>query len=134
LADSDALINIIPGATHIDVLSHYQHTGWQFRWNRILAKTHFEGCGECTAYVPHKILSYLLGGGLKNELSWLLEPTDDGTSVTMIVAFDVPIPLKNRHTQGEIRAEYETEAVQILTSLAARLVQPKTTVESPLDD
>lgn len=121
LNDARSLVEIIPGAKDIEVLEHLSHGGYRFNWKRTLGGVRFEGMGECIVHAPHHQLTYLLEGGLHNTIDWSLQGINNGTALTMRVTYDIPAPLKMRHSAQSIREEYFNRVEHILGSIALSL-------------
>lgn len=91
--------------------------GTTFNWVYKMAGMKFSGESVVTEYVANKKLVMQSKGGIKSTWDWTLEPKGDGTQVTLVVEYDVPVPVLGKLAEAMVLKQNEKDADQSMANL-----------------
>jgi uncharacterized membrane protein len=91
--------------------------GTTFHWVYKMAGMKFSGESVCTEYVANKKLVLQSKGGIKSTWYWTLEPKEGGTTVTLVVEYDVPVPVLGKLAEAMVLKQNTKEADQSMANL-----------------
>ncbi|MFC1988486.1 SRPBCC family protein [Chloroflexota bacterium] len=87
-----------------------------------MAGIRFNGTGEYTEAVPNKSLVIVTKGGIKSILTWTFRSQSNRTRVSVVVDYQIPIPLLGRLANIVIESMNKHETTLILANLQARFL------------
>ena len=86
-----------------------------------MAGAKIDGASVVTEYeVNHRIVTSS-NSGIENQITWTLEPVDDGTRFTADAEYKVPIPLLGKLAEAVIVRQNEQEFITVCENLKSRM-------------
>ncbi len=91
------------------------------RWTYKVLGIRLEGTGVCTEYVPNERLVTESKGGVVSTWTYTFEPHEEGTRLTLVIDYTVPIPVLGKFAEALVLGQIEREADLATASLKAIL-------------
>ena len=110
---------IWPQMLRLDRIEHLAHDRWRFQWTRELLGVRFYGLVETVAFPPDYRFLWKITGGLHVDIEWVLDATDLGTQVTLILVYAAPVPLLHKHNVQNVAEAFAADAKTMLVNLAS---------------
>jgi hypothetical protein len=82
-----------------------------------MAGMKFSGESVVTEYVANKKLVMQSKGSIKRTWHWTLEPKEGGTTVALVVEYDIPVPVLGKLAEAIILKQNEKDADQSMANL-----------------
>lgn len=117
-------INFLKLCSHMMAIEDIQRLpngGTSFHWEYKMADVRFIGSSRVTVFIPNRRLTSLIHGGIIGTITWLLQPEDDRTRVTLIIEHELPSPLLQKRDEKDIIGENEAVVSSFLEALKATL-------------
>ena len=95
--------------------------GGTFHWVYKMAGMRFEGTSEVIESVVNERRVTKSSGGIPNMFTWIYQPDQAGTKLTLEVEYTVPVPLLGKLAEAFIVKMNEREADALLANLKARM-------------
>ncbi|MFC1963648.1 SRPBCC family protein [Chloroflexota bacterium] len=116
IAEPTNLLEIWPSL--IDVKDVYWIvTGRRARWAYKMAGILFEGTAEDSEYKVNDRIVTETKQGIRSTIAWIFKPDADGTKVTLIVEYSVPIPVLGKLAEIIINKINDHEGGLIMANL-----------------
>lgn len=116
-----SLPEVWPGMVEAMDIEKLPNGGNKFKWVYKMAGMRFEGTSEDTEFVANQRVVSKTRGGIESTLTWVTEPVDDGTKLTLKAEYIVPVPLLGRLAEAVIIKLNEHELEVLLSNLKARM-------------
>ena len=95
--------------------------GNRFGWIYKMAGVRLEGTSEDTDVIMNQHVVSETKGGIDSTVTWKTESEGDGTKVTFVAEYTVPVPLVGKLAEKFIVKMNEKEAETLLANLKARM-------------
>ncbi len=86
-----------------------------------MAGVRFDVESVCTAFVPNQRTVYESEGGVSSTATWIYEPQDGGTKVTIRNEYTVELPVLRKLAESFLVKMNENEADAILANVKAKM-------------
>ena len=117
----ETLPEIWPSFVEVKNVKELPNGGYSWEWVYKMAGMRFNGASEDTEFVANERTVSHSTGGIESTITWMYQPEDGGTKVTIIAEYTVPVPLLGRLAEAFIVKLNEHEAEAILANLKARM-------------
>jgi len=122
MADPKSNLEFMPGLMDIrDIHETENHIGTHFLWTYKMAGLRFEGETTVLEWVKNKRVVTQGKGGISNKWFFTYEPIEDGTALSLVVEYEVPMPVLGKLAEAVIRKQNEREAELVLSNIKARM-------------
>ncbi|MCX7039455.1 MAG: SRPBCC family protein [Spirochaetes bacterium] len=122
MADPNSNLDFIPGMMDIKNIHETEnHIGTHFLWTYKMAGLRFEGETTVLEWVKNKRVVTQSKGGINSKWFFTYESIDNGTALSLVVEYDVPIPVIGKIAEAVIRKQNEREAELALSNIKARM-------------
>ena len=120
MADQKVNLDIVPGMMDIrDVHETEDNIGTHFRWTYKMAGLRFEGETTILEWIQNKKVVTQSKGGINSKWYFTYESKDKGTELSLVVEYEVPIPVLGKLAEAVIRKQNEREAELALSNIKA---------------
>ena len=120
ISDPNSELEIVPGITDIrDVVG--QGVGRRYSWSYKMMGISFKGEGEVIEYVPNERYVTKSKGGIISTWTWTVEPKDNGTQLSLVVEYTVPVPVLGKIGERLTVRQTEREADLAMALLKDKL-------------
>jgi uncharacterized membrane protein len=130
LSEPTHLPELCPSLIEVNDLQQHSPGSVQFTWLFKMSGVRFEGEAEVKHTHHNQQVDIHFWGGIRGNLMWRLQPSDEGILLETTVDYTLPTPLLKKHTEDEILRQNEYAIESMLTGLYDLLQAP---VEVPLD-
>lgn len=104
-----------------DVVLTSEGVGTSSTWVYKMAGIRLEGSGVFTGFEQNRRIEQATSGGVESTFLWTFEPEADGTRMSAVVDYEIPIPVLGRLVEKFVLSANEHEAEVTLANLKARL-------------
>lgn len=122
LADPKANPEWLPGMVEV---KHVKVTkkgiGTTHRWVYKMAGMQFRGENVTTEFVPNERLVNESKGDIESIWTWVFEPTEDGTKLSLAVDYNIPPGVLAKLTQPFVLKQNRREAVLAMANIKAKM-------------
>ena len=119
--DPRNLEGIWPSLVEVRDVKQNPKGGYDYAWTYRMAGAKIDGASVVTEYeVNHRIVTSS-NSGIENQITWTLEPVDDGTRFTADAEYKVPIPLLGKLAEAVIVRQNEQEFITVCENLKSRM-------------
>jgi uncharacterized membrane protein len=115
------LPEICPSIIEVSDVQHHTGRSTEFEWIFKMIGVRFEGGGEITDTRHNQQLDMHFWGGIRGNLTCLLQPVEDGVRLEMRVDYTLPAPLLHKHAVDTIIQSNEHTVECMLTSMKIQL-------------
>jgi uncharacterized membrane protein len=95
--------------------------GFNFGWVYKMAGLHIDGASETIEYVVNQRAVTKSTKGIESKFTWVYEPVDNGTKLTVDIEYTVPVPVLGKLAEAIIVKQNEHEAEILLDNLKNRM-------------
>lgn len=117
----ETLPEIWPSLVEVNNVEELPNGGYKWDWVYKMAGMRFNGATEDTEIIENERTVSHSTGGIESTITWLYQPEDGGTKVTVIAEYTVPVPLLGKLAEAFIVKQNEHETETILANLKARI-------------
>jgi carbon monoxide dehydrogenase subunit G len=122
MADPKSNLEIIPGMMDVrDIHETGNHIGTKFEWTYKMSGLRFEGETTVLEWVQNKKIVTQSKGGINSKWYFTYESKNKETDLSLVVEYDVPIPVLGKLAEVVIRKQNEREAELALSNIKARM-------------
>ncbi len=122
MADARSNVEILPGMMDIrDIHETENHIGTSFRWSYKMAGLRFDGETTVLEWVKNRRVVTQSKGGISSKWHFTYEPKDQGTQLSLMVEYEIPVPILGKLAEAVIRRQNEREAELALSNIKARM-------------
>jgi len=115
--EPDHLRKICPNLMAVQEVQRLPGGGSSFQWEYRMAGTRFWGTGKTTECdVDHCLVSHI-EGGITGTVTWFFRSEDEGTHLSLVVEYALPLPLIHKPHTDLIISENELAATAMLEKL-----------------
>jgi ligand-binding SRPBCC domain-containing protein len=114
-------VEIWPSLIEVRNVSKLPNGGHKFDWTYKMAGMRFQGYTEDMEFIPNSRVVANSNGGIQATFTWIYEPENGGTKITVQVNYTVPIPLLGKLAETFIVRQNEKEAETLLANLKTRM-------------
>jgi uncharacterized membrane protein len=111
------LLRLSPSIMEITDVVRLKNGGRNFKCVSKMADTRIYCTIECVEHVMNQCISYKISGGLHGSIRWLFEAHNEHTQVSLVLEYEVPLPLLKHHAESEIIRRNEHDIQQLLSNL-----------------
>ena len=115
------LLEIWPSVVEVKNVKELPNGGHSWEWVYKMAGMRFNGTSVDTEHVVNERTVSISTGGVESTITWMFEPEDDGTKMTTLTEYKIPVPLLGKLAEAFIVKVNENESNTILTNLKARM-------------
>ena len=119
--DPHNLTEIWPSMIEVKDVMPAPGGGYNFGWVYKMAGMRLEGASETTEYIPDQRTVTKSVKGIQSQFTWVYEPLDDGTRLTVDVEYTVPVPVLGKLAESIIVKQNERESELLLENLKNRM-------------
>ena len=94
-----------------------------FQWEYKMVNVHFFGTSDTTEYDVDHCLVNTIQGGITGTITWLFQPQDEATQITLIIEYVLPYLFVKKHGSKPIARENEAGILSLLESLKNAIEQ-----------
>ena len=98
-----------------------QGVGTHSRFAYKIVGIRFEGESTITEHVPNKRLVTESKGGIVSTWTWTFQPHDNGTRLSVVVDYTIPIPVLGKIAEAFVLRQNEREADLAMANIKGRL-------------
>ncbi|MFC2058222.1 SRPBCC family protein [Chloroflexota bacterium] len=120
IAEATNLLEIWPSLIDVKDL-HWTINGRWARWAYKMAGMLFEGIAEDIEYKVNDRIVTGTKQGITSTIAWVFKPEAEGTTVTFIVEYSVPIPILGKLAEIIINKINDHEGDLIMANLKVRM-------------
>ena len=109
-------LEYVPGATEVRDVSGEginQRWGWTYKMMGIS----FKGYSEVVGFIPNEVYVQESTGGISSTWDFAFMPEEGGTRLTLVVEYDIPIPVLGKITERLVLRQNEREADLAMATL-----------------
>ncbi len=122
MADPKSNLDFMPGMMDVkDIHETKNHIGTHFRWTYKMAGLRFEGETTVLEWIKNEKVVTQGKGGINSKWFFTYTPTEAGTALSLVVEYDVPIPVLGKIAEAVIRRQNEREAELALSNIKDRM-------------
>jgi uncharacterized protein YndB with AHSA1/START domain len=120
-ADPSHLPEFWPSMQEVKDVQPLANGGHRFHWVYQMAGMRFEGTSDDVEYIPNQQLIQKGKGGIESTITWTFLSEAEGTRVTFLAEYVVPVPLLGRLAEAVIVKVNEHETEVLLANLKATM-------------
>lgn len=122
MADPMSNLEYMPGMKEVkDIRETKNHIGTRFRWTYKMGGLRFEGETTVLEWIKNERIVTQGKGGINSKWLFDYKRTDEGTALSLIVEYDVPIPVLGKIAEAIVRRQNERDADLALTNVKERM-------------
>lgn len=122
MADPMSNLDYMPGMIEVkDIRETKNHIGTRFRWTYKMAGILFEGETTVLEWVKNERIVTHGKGGINSKWVFDYKRTDEGTALSLIVEYHVPIPVLGKVAEAITRRQNERDAELALSHVKERM-------------
>jgi uncharacterized protein YndB with AHSA1/START domain len=106
-----------PSMIEVKNVKKLPNGGYSYDFVYKLAGVRLAGSSEDTEFVPNERQVSVSTGGIESKITWLLQPEDGGTNITVEAEYTVPVPVLGKFAESIIVRMVEKEVEVILDNL-----------------
>lgn len=104
-----------------DVNMTEQGVGSRFKWVYKMAGIRFNGETTTIEYVPNQRIVVQSKVGINSKWSWTFEPYNNGTRLSLVVEYTIPIPVLGKLAEAVVLKQNEKEADAATVNIKAKM-------------
>jgi hypothetical protein len=117
------LLKLCSNLIAVEDIEQLPSGGKDFQWEYKMVNVHFFGTSDTTEYdVDHSLVS-VIQGGITGTITWLLQPQNELTQVTLIIEYVLPYLFVKKHGAKTIARENEVGVLALMERLKSALEQ-----------
>jgi hypothetical protein len=114
------LPEIWPSLVEVNNIKELSNGGYSWDWVYKMAGMTFNGSSTHTEVVANE-RTVAQSTGIESTITWSFEPEGNGTRMTALTEYNIPVPLLGKVAEAFIVKMNENESDTILSNLKARL-------------
>jgi len=115
------LLEIWPSMVEVKDMKRLPNGGTSFRWVYKMVGMRFEGTSEDIEYISNQRVVTKTKGGIEATYTWMFQPEDGGTKMTVEVEWSVPVPVLGKLAEALIIRQQEREFDLVLANLKDKM-------------
>lgn len=116
----DNLPEVWPSLVEVRNVKELPNGGYSWDWVYKMAGVNFNGSSEHVEYAENE-RTVAKSSGIESTITWLYEPVGEGTRMTSLTEYEIPVPLVGKVAEAFIHKMNENESNTILANIKARL-------------
>jgi len=120
LSDPNSELEAIPSITDIRDITG-EGMGQRWNWSYKIAGISFKGESEVIEYVPNQRLIHKSTGGIASTWTYTFSPEGDGTRLSVVVEFTLPVPVLGKVGEQLALKKTEREADMAMANIKEAL-------------
>jgi len=122
LADPHSNVDVIPGMVDVrDIEETPDHIGMHFHWTYKMAGLKFEGETKVLEWERYRRVVTESTGGVKSRWYFTYGSAPSGSTLTVAVEYEVPMPVLGKLAEAVVRRQNEKELDLLLSNVKARV-------------
>jgi uncharacterized membrane protein len=122
MTDPHSNMEIIPGMVDVrDIEETPDHIGMHFHWTYKMAGIKFDGETKVLEWEKYRRVVTESTGGVRSRWSFTYEPAPSGSTLTIAVEYEVPLPILGKLAEAVVRRQNEKELELTLSNVKARM-------------
>lgn len=115
------LLEIWPSMVEVKDMKRLPNGGTSFRWVYKMVGMRFEGTSEDIEYISNQRVVTKTKGGIEATYTWMFQPEDGKTKMTVEVEWSVPVPVLGKLAEALIIRQQEREFDLVLANLKDKM-------------
>jgi len=104
-----------------DVNITEEGVGSHFKWVYKMAGIPFNGETTTIEHVPNQRIVVQSKVGIKSTWSWTFEPVDNGTRLSLVLEYTIPVPVLGKLAEAVVSKQNEKEADAAMANIKAKM-------------
>jgi len=104
-----------------DVNITEQGVGSHFKWVYKMAGIRINGETTTLEHVPNQRIVVQSKVGINSKWSWTFEPYDNGTRLSLVLEYTVPVPVLGKLAEAVVLKQNEKEADAAMANIKAKM-------------
>jgi uncharacterized protein YndB with AHSA1/START domain len=117
IREPDNLRKMCPNLMAVQEVQRLPGGSSSFQWAFRMAGTRFRGTGKTTECDVDRCLVSQIEGGMTGTVTWFFRPENEGTHLSLVVEYAVPLPLIHKPHVGLIISANELAVTSMLENL-----------------